>query len=281
MMGRPPNKLAAFGGAPLKGNKLVRITYMDEAGISANEPALVVASIIIDGDNHYKVLREELYAIVKKYIPEEDQDGFIFHATEIFSGGKYFNRTDWSRVKRWQMLSDILSLVPRHKIPVCLCFLARADFENTCREIGQTHDMGERAHATAFVFCALTIDAWMRANAKDEFTILVAEDANKIKSRLKHAHAYLSNPSKMAKIPLNMTPITRIVDTPHFVKKAESSILQIADAWAFIIRRKLLQKPDVEYFYPILNAADMYMIKFADVRSADVTSEAASAVRAR
>lgn len=238
---------------------------MDEAGISAHEPAIVVASIIIDGDNQYSAVKTDLSKIAEKYIPEKDRDNFIFHATELFSGGKYFNRENWPREKRWEILREILKLVPQHDIPVCLCFMSRNDFNKSMSELGKTESLDEIAHTLAFVFCTLTIDKWMRDYAKDEFTVLVAEDAPRMKSRMKWAHGYLSNPSKMAKIPLKITPVTRIVDTPHFVKKTESSILQIADAWAFLIRRKLLEKPDVEYFSPAFNETKMYMIKFSDV----------------
>jgi hypothetical protein len=238
---------------------------MDEAGISAQEPALVVASIIIHGDAQYNAVKHDLRKIVEKYISEKDRDGFVFHAMELFSGGKYFTREAWPREKRWEILKEILSLAPHHKIPVCLCFLSRDDFNKKSAEIGSQDELPERAHTVAFMSCVLTIDHWMRQYTEDENTILVVEDTNEKKSRMKKVFGTLSKASDMAEIPLNITPVSRIIDTPHFVKKSESSILQIADAWAFLLRRKLLEKPDVEYFSSVFDETEMFMKKFEDV----------------
>jgi hypothetical protein len=156
----------------------VRIAYMDEAGISAQEPALVVASVVVHGDSQYNAAKQDLHKIVEKYIPEENRDGFVFHATELFSGRKYFAKEDWSREKRWEILKEILQIAPRHKIPVCLCFLSRADFNKKSADIGGQDALEERAHILAFMFCVLTIDHWMRQFTNDENAVLVIEDTN-------------------------------------------------------------------------------------------------------
>jgi hypothetical protein len=43
----------SFSGAPLEGNKIVRFSYMDEAGLSKpeEEPYLVVAGVIVNADS--------------------------------------------------------------------------------------------------------------------------------------------------------------------------------------------------------------------------------------
>ena len=48
----------AFGGGPLRGDKIVRLVYLDEAGISnpAHEPWLVVAGIVINADKQFKLI---------------------------------------------------------------------------------------------------------------------------------------------------------------------------------------------------------------------------------
>jgi hypothetical protein len=46
--------------------------------------------------------------------------------------------------------------------------------------------------------------------------------------------------------------MTRIVDTVHFASKRDCGPLQLADACAFIIKRKMAQKPDADRFYSAL-----------------------------
>ena len=50
----------AFGGARLEGNRVVRLVYLDEAGIGdiAKEPHIVVTAAIIDADKQWKRLRK-------------------------------------------------------------------------------------------------------------------------------------------------------------------------------------------------------------------------------
>jgi hypothetical protein len=40
----------------LAGDNLSRFAYLDEAGISADEPVVVVAGVIVDADRHLKQL---------------------------------------------------------------------------------------------------------------------------------------------------------------------------------------------------------------------------------
>jgi hypothetical protein len=82
------SRLLAFGGGPLHGHKLVRIAYLDEAGISDKEPFAVVAAVIIDGDRHWRALHDALSGLADLCAPPEKRNGFIFHATELFGGGK-------------------------------------------------------------------------------------------------------------------------------------------------------------------------------------------------
>jgi hypothetical protein len=77
----------------------VRLVYLDEAGISnpREEPILVVAGIIVHGDDQWKNLEQEILSLRGEYIPEQFREGFVFHATELFSGGKFFNRESWPK----------------------------------------------------------------------------------------------------------------------------------------------------------------------------------------
>ena len=80
------SRLLALGGAPLEGESVMRLVYVDEAGRSGNEPVVVVAAVIVHGDSQLIPLEKDLDLLVEKWIPEEFRDDFVFHAAHIFNG---------------------------------------------------------------------------------------------------------------------------------------------------------------------------------------------------
>jgi hypothetical protein len=87
----------AFGGAPLVGTQLVRIIYLDETGHSFKEPVAVVAGIILDPDKQWRLMADEIEGL-KRRVPDQFRDGFVFHATDLYSGGRW--RQSWPNESR-------------------------------------------------------------------------------------------------------------------------------------------------------------------------------------
>ena len=98
----------------------------------------------------------------------------------------------------------------------------------------------------------------MREVAPDEVALLIAEDRDSIRARLKQAHALYRDHNRMRKINPLLTyfPFHHIRDTIHFAKKNESAHLQIADVCAFIIKKRLMGDthigPHFEEIKPVL-----------------------------
>src|SRR4051794_26608716 len=115
----------SISGVPLNGNRLVRVAYLDEAGVSNpnHEPFLVVGGIIIDADRQMIAIEDRIDEICSDHIPEEDREGFVFHATELWSGGSYFDRKTWPREKRHQISMDIISIPRDFDIPISFGFI--------------------------------------------------------------------------------------------------------------------------------------------------------------
>ncbi|MCQ4188880.1 hypothetical protein [Methylocystis suflitae] len=109
----------AFGGAPLSGDRLVRVVYLDESGHSSNEDAAIVSGVILDPDKQWLLLTNEIEALKHK-VPEQFRDNFVFHATDLESGGKY--RRDWSDEERWTLLNELLALPRKLNIPLVAGF---------------------------------------------------------------------------------------------------------------------------------------------------------------
>jgi hypothetical protein len=235
----------------------VRLVYLDEAGISNSreEPILVVAGIIVHGDDQWKNLEQEILSLRDEYIPEQFREGFVFHATELFSGGKFFNRESWPKQMRWEILLRLLKIINDHKLPVVVGHVDRATFNPQMPE-GAKVSIETVAHTAAFTGCAIQVEHWMRTHADSEVAMLIAEDRDRVKKMIKMAQTELKkNVSPLTEELFSMTPylpLTKIVDTVHFAGKTESSLLQLADACAFVLKRSLANKPDASVFTPLL-----------------------------
>jgi hypothetical protein len=49
----------------------------------------------------------------------------IFHATELFSGGRYFDRVTWPLCVRWAILEELASIPREFDLPVVFGFQIR------------------------------------------------------------------------------------------------------------------------------------------------------------
>lgn len=129
----------SLSGCSLDGTKIVRLVYMDEAGISkqAQEPFLVVAGVLVDADRVLNGVENQLEGIMRRHIPAEHQDGFVFHATELFNGGgKVFRREasdfvgprEWPLDRRLKIADEIMAIPRKFNLPIAIGFVERATF---------------------------------------------------------------------------------------------------------------------------------------------------------
>jgi hypothetical protein len=72
----------------------VRFVFLDEGGISQREPFAVVAGVVVHGDKQLIPLELEIQRLVRKHIPQEHQDGFVFVPCNRYLVG------DWERLRR-------------------------------------------------------------------------------------------------------------------------------------------------------------------------------------
>ena len=245
--------------APIMGNNLVRLAYIDEAGIGnpSQEPFLVVAAVLVHGDVQWQPLESYINGLIEHYIPEEKREGFVFHALELFSGGRFFDRETWPKNKRWEILEAIIQIPAHFDLPVSFGFLERATFSDDALRQGHQDKrvIHVASHAMAFGHCEIGIERWMRSTAPNEVAMLIAEDTDLVKATLKEAHSFLRNPKKVAASNFSVSPdlpLTKLIDTIHFASKQDSSPLQIADVCAYIIKRDLMGKTDSKHFYNLL-----------------------------
>lgn len=230
------NGVKSLSGHPLLGRKLVRLTYMDEAGTSAHEPYAVVCGAVIYGDDIFP--ETTLAELVEKHIPEESRDGFVFHTKDIWQGTKFFK--NWPLNKRLEILEDLASIPKDLNIPIAFGIIKKSEEEDYLDGNDVPKRKDDRCHALAFVQCCGVVERYMKSQGK-EYTMLIVEDQPSVRSTLKTAIKILkSTPPDGVFCP----PLQRIKSPPLFAEKNDSPSLQIADICAFFARGFLASEFD-------------------------------------
>jgi hypothetical protein len=89
------------------------------------------------------------------------------------------------------------------------------------------------------------VEKYMRQQAPSEVAMVVYENNDMTRKLIRQVHNYLKKPSPddarivSASIFAEYLPVQRTVDTANFAEKPDSSLLQLADAIAFAISRKI------------------------------------------
>jgi hypothetical protein len=239
----------------------VRIVYLDEAGISnpRHEPFVTVAGVIVNGDRQWLSVEQHLRELTTRYIPDDKPDGFFFHATELFSGGKTFTRDKWPRDQRWAILRELCEIPSLFKLPVVVAHIERSEFAKSNAELSRS-ELTVHAHLIASVVCTITVERYMRQHAdKDEVALLIHENNDRAAAWMRGLHNTLRTQHATRSFSAyndisEFLPLSRIIDTIHFAAKTDTSILQIADACAFVCKRKLMGKRESDYFFEPLKS---------------------------
>jgi hypothetical protein len=256
----------------------VRFVFLDEGGISRDEPFAVVAGVFVHGDEQLIRLEKELERIKQKHIPKECQQGFVFHAKDIWSGsGKIFrDREKWPLPRRLAILHDLARIPCRFDIPIVYHTVERSKFVPTAKEIeraGREPTDFERhvaVHAEAFCITILRTEEIMRVKWSSEVAQLVAEDNDQVRSLVRGTQEIFLDPSK-ADGPLHenakiLLPLRNIRGPVHFANKSESKPLQLADVCAFIIRGHEADHPHNRPLYRRIQRS-LALISFNDFYS--------------
>lgn len=251
----------ALGGGPLEGDRLLRLIYLDEAGVShrKQETHLVVAGTIIHADKKLVAVGRHIEQIVRRYIPEEHQDGFVFHAHELFNGrGRVFDQSDprWTLEKRLQIADELADIPRRFDLPITLGAIARSEFPFTFNWPPGTLDRDKTRgeYACAFMQCAIAVEYWMRREAaSDEVCMLIAEDNDLVRSFIRDNQRHYQNPGvELSQSEKRYFPFKRIVEDPLFQPKRTNHPLQIADFCAYVYKRRLMNDRNYDRFWQAL-----------------------------
>jgi hypothetical protein len=242
----------------------MRLTYLDEAGTAQHEPYFVVAAIIIEADKQLAAVERHLDEIMAKHIPEQDRVGFVYHATDIWSGKKYFkDRTMWPLAKRLAILDDLAQTPAIFDIPISFaCFIKERWNDARLPRKATAGEKDEAIHTVTFARCCDGVEMFMRKCAPDEITMLIAEARPAIERSLKSVLLIFKNSDAMKLNefePGEFTPYEKIRESVYFSIKDESRALQLADTCCFFLRAYAAKTPNTERYYKILLPQMLYV----------------------
>ena len=235
----------------------MRLVYLDESGIGKleEEPLVVVAGVMVDADSQWRMLEVRLEHLRNKYIPKEKRRGFFFHGKDLLKGSKDFPHSQYTREERWEILEELCSLPTEMELPVAWGFMDRRELIKRHPD-ESLHDIAIGAQAMCCTVCTYTVEQHMKTRGTFETALLIYENNDHCKKIVRRTHNYMRETNtatviisgQLHKRPEEVFPIDHIIDTAHFADKLDCPILQIADACALVLKRRMMGLPDSERF---------------------------------
>ena len=228
------------------------------------------AGIIVHGDEQVIPIEDHLEALVEKHIPKDKRDGFFFHATDIYGGGDkkciFHDKMEWPDERRWAILDDLVAVPAMFDLPICIGVVEKDKFpELERRPLHTAAEIVVAQHAMAIIQCEMAVEIWLREKTKKEIAHIIAENNDEVRLAAREAHVLLRNKEEMERegfVNHACFPFKRIRDGLQFTTKAESKLLQVADACAWTIRRAGNKSPDAGRFYvPLMHKIIRYEIE--------------------
>jgi hypothetical protein len=240
----------------MRRERLVRLVYIDEAGISnaAQEPFLVVAGVIVQADRDLNGVENQLERILQRHVPSRLRDGFVLHATEVFNGGKRLRREkgdfigprEWPIERRLSIAEEIMDMPRKFKLPIAVGFMERASFPRAMK-LPEGFPEGEKtiaAHVATFMNCAMIAEHWMRKETVNENCLLIVENNDQAKKTISDVQRYHQDKKLEAMlddVERRHFPLRKIKEDPLFQPKKPSSPLILADFCAYVFKRYLMK----------------------------------------
>ncbi|MEM6554689.1 MAG: DUF3800 domain-containing protein [Pseudomonadota bacterium] len=234
---------------------MTRIIYCDESGrgnIKA-DPTLVLAGVMVHADDQRQAIEKYLdlmYEDCARF--RELPEGFCFHAKDIYHGTKHFHRDTWPREVREKLLDELLGIPAQFGLPIVFGTADRAHIAELFPDEDSETQLSLSYQRAAMSLMMQAQAFMLRDGDNGEVAIIVFENVERAPKALKALHKEMRDAdSEMLKLEHGekYLPVDRLVDTPFFAEKHETSLLQLADACAFAIKRKLQRARDWERYY--------------------------------
>jgi hypothetical protein len=229
----------------------------------------IVAAVIVDTDQQWKPVEKYAYGLIEEFVPPEIQDGFLFHAKDLFHGWtkNVFEKKKHRFEAGPEILRRMLEIPCKFNLPITFGYVRVREvrpLDDIVRRLKQdspgvpvrviTEDLASKCHAEAYVRCVLAVENYMRVIAKpNELAKLIAEDCDPTKKAIEEAHTLLMGQNlkgdrakQFSDLSWSLQgglPLDKIIGSIAFEKKADTLLLQLADAVAYILQRFHEGKP--------------------------------------
>jgi hypothetical protein len=235
---------------------MTRLAYFDESGTGKieQEPHAVIAGVIVNADKQAKAIEKYLSEMAAEYLPKERKPTEVLHATNIWHGSKSFSRERFpDKWYRRQILLEICGLPSQFDLPVVYGFYDRTELERDHPGFSAADRIAATLGIAAFQTLVM-VERYMR-RFKHEIAIVTYEDNHTSRNIIRETSNYFRThePDQDFKEWAEFFPFRKIHDPAHMAEKHESSILQIADAMAFAIARKLRNAEDCDYLFDAIS----------------------------
>ncbi len=247
----------SLSGEKLDGERLVRMVYMDDAGVSSREPLFVVAGVIVAPDHHYDQIEARLAELAIGIRP--DNPYVVLHAVDLWHGSGDFPREIHGQEDRRNVVDSIAKLIVELGLSVVVGTCLKSEIPATeAPRFKEGRDVEiSWPHVCAQLAAVQRAEQWMMQNVPDEVTQLVHEDIPRSKKIIKLMHNFLREPSCMP-IPWpsqfvdGPIRLTKIKGPVYYADKREERLLQLADVCAFSFCRYMNGNDDVASIVDIL-----------------------------
>jgi len=233
---------------------------------SRQEPFVVIGACVVHGDNQLGKLEEALRTIKEQHIPKDDWSNFVFHATEIYSGTKYFrNRDLWTWEKRKNILLDLASIPKALNIPLLYGFVDR--LSGSAPPIAQElepRDLEIGLFCGAYLELIIRLENAMRQLFPDEITLIIGEENTSVQVAAKNIHNSMRDSDFVDREWSEFShlfPLQGIKEEVHFSTKKGSNALQLADFANFFIKKRLVKDQRARPIWNKIKDALIYPIQ--------------------
>jgi hypothetical protein len=196
-----------------------------------------------------------------RHIPKRLQDGFVFHAMEVFNGGKMLKRLkpdisgpeEWPVARRLAIATEIIDIPRKFKLPIAIGFVERASFPREFRlpDGIPESEITITAHVSAYMNCAMIAEQWMRKETSNKKCLLVVENNDEARTMIGDVQRYHQDKTIVELLDEKSRvyfPFRKIQEDRLFQPKKPSNPMILADFCAYVFKQFLVNKPLYKQF---------------------------------
>ncbi len=232
----------------------MKFVYIDDT--SDNADFALMAAVIVP-ESQFRSLERFLAFSVQELLPEEQHEGFEFHASALFNGKSPFDKISHDvAIKLFHRFADALVAM---KVPIIYGGVNLRALRRSYYSTAQPLDV-------AFRSCMTGIDKWFQKdretehpNNDTEMGMLICDDTSNagLKKNLQQTYRHWRGKAD-GDFRVSCGLADYLHDDMYFGDSAHSIGIQLADMTAYIILRHLQNQPETEDMFQAIKPTIFY-----------------------